>query len=284
MIDDLSTGRKENLSVLDRVRFVEGTINDTDMLRSEFSEVDFVFHQAAIPSVPRSVSDPLTSNEANVNGTLSVLTAARDGEVEKVMFASSSSVYGDTPTLPKVETMPPSPLSPYAVSKLAGEHYCRVFFELYGLSTTALRYFNVYGPRQDPTSQYAAVIPKFTSALLKGESPTIYGDGEQSRDFTFVKDVVRGNILAAQSHESDGKVLNCATSQRITINDLFGKIRDMIGADVEARHVDPVSGDIKHSLSDIGQAKRLMGYEPQFNINSGLERTVDHFIKEGGYK
>ena len=241
------------------------------------SGVSYVLHQGAIPSVPRSISDPVTTNEANIKGTLNMLVASRDECVKRFVFASSSSVYGDTPTLPKVETMPASPLSPYALSKLTGEIYSSLFYRLYGLSTVSLRYFNVFGPGQDPTSQYAAVIPRFITALLAGKAPTIYGDGEQSRDFTYVEDCVMANLLACNAEGASGKVFNIACGRMTTVNELFQKMRDIAGASVEPEYVDARPGDVKHSLADIAMAREALKYDPKFNIDEGIEITVEWF-------
>ncbi len=281
VIDDLSTGYKKNIDHLideNKIRFVEGSICDIDLLQKEFSGIDVVFHQAAIPSVPRSVSDPLQSNHANINGTLNVLVAARDNEVDKVVYASSSSVYGDSPTLPKHEEMTPNPLSPYAVNKLAAEYYCKVFTGVYGLKTVALRYFNVFGPRQDPASEYAAVIPKFIRLISEGKSPVIYGDGEQSRDFTFIDNVVQANIKAAE-HESVIGVFNAACGEKMTVNQLAKELMRIIGKNVEVTYEPPRPGDIKHSLADSSKAKEAFGFDPTVSIKEGLKETVSWFLK-----
>ena len=276
IVDDLSTGKMENLRKFDQnINLVRGSITDLNLLKGVFKDTDYVFHQAAIPSVPRSIKDPIASNNANVNGTLNVLVAARDCNVKKVVYASSSSVYGDTPELPKRERMTPNPLSPYAVTKLLGEYYCNVFNDIYGLKTVSLRYFNVYGPRQDPYSDYAAVIPKFINRVSENKPPVIYGDGEQTRDFTFVKDVVRANILAAKS-DAEG-VYNIANGNRISINELANRIMALIGNNLTPIHVDPREGDIKHSLADISEAKKNLGYEPQYSLEEGLRGTVEWF-------
>jgi UDP-glucose 4-epimerase len=234
-----------------------------------------VFHQAALPSVPRSVQDPLTSNAANVIGTLNVLLAARDSGVRRVVYASSSSVYGATETLPKREDLPAVPISPYAVAKLAGEGYCRSFSQVYGLETVALRYFNVFGPRQDPLSQYAAVIPNFITACLEGRPPKVYGDGEQSRDFTFVGDVVRANLLAGEAEGVSGRAFNIAAGERITINDLVEEVRSATGCEVGAQHEPGRPGDVRHSLADLTRAREDLGYEPQTGLGDGLRLTVE---------
>jgi UDP-glucose 4-epimerase len=231
--------------------------------------------------VVRSVEDPLTSNAVNVQGTLHVLVAARDAGVRRVVYAASSSAYGDTPTLPKVETMPASPLSPYALQKYAGEQYCGMFTRLYGLETVALRYFNVFGPRQDPASYYSAVIPKFITALSAGERPTVFGDGEQSRDFTYIDNVVEANLLAAESPKAAGEVINVACGERITLNALLDRLRSILGADIEAVYAPPRSGDVRHSLADISKAEQRLGYRPAIGIDEGLRRTVGFFRPSG---
>lgn len=279
VIDNLSTGRIENLDqILDKINFIEGSITDLDLLKEAFSGSDTVFHQAAIPSVQRSVDNPIASNEANVEGTLKVLVAARDCNVRKLVYASSSSAYGDTPILPKYEDMKPNPKSPYAISKLAGEYYCRVFSDVYGLKTACLRYFNVYGPRQNPESQYAAVIPRFITRVLAHEPPVIYGDGTQTRDFTFVKDVVKANILAMQS-PAEG-VFNIACGQRVSLNELAGKIMEITGIKLETIYDEPRQGDVRDSLADISSAGDKLGYAPDFDLNMGLEATVKWFRKD----
>ncbi len=278
IIDDLSTGRRENIEHLlghGRVTLVERSVTDVDLLREVFAGADGVFHQAAIPSVPRSVENPLATNEANVTGTLSVLVAARDCGVPKVVAASSSSVYGDTPVLPKHEAMPPDPLSPYAVSKLADEYYGRVFSDLYGVQTVFLRYFNVFGPRQDPDSEYAAVIPKFITRLLAGEPPVIYGDGRQTRDFTFVKDAVQANIRAMQS-DAQG-VFNIACGRRISLNELAAVLMEIVGLHLHPIYEEPRPGDVRDSLADISRAREAFGYDPRYSLRDGLRETVAWF-------
>jgi UDP-glucose 4-epimerase len=275
VIDDLSTGRRENLGNCEQgtITFVEGSLTKLDLPRL-FQGYDYVFHQAALPSVPRSITDPVGSNEANVTGTVKVLTAAKDSGIKKVIFASSSSVYGDSKVMPKVETMPLNPLSPYAASKAACELYSKVFQEIYGLPTVALRYFNVFGPRQDPNSQYAAVIPKFITAIMQGRSPTVYGDGEQSRDFSYIKHVVRANVLAAETGMAG--VYNIACGRSITINQLVLMLNDILGTAVKPVYQDPLKGDIKHSLADISKA-RAFGYDPAGNFQDELRETVEWF-------
>ena len=281
IIDDLSTGKITNIKDLlkkENVKFIEGSITDLNLLQDIFKDVDYVFHQAAIPSVPRSIKDPLSTNNANINGTLNVLIAARDNSVKKVIYACSSSVYGDTPTLPKKESMTPTPLSPYAITKLIGEYYCKVFNSIYNLPTVSLRYFNVYGPRQDPSSEYAAVIPKFIKRVLNNEPPIIYGDGEQTRDFTFVKDVVRANVLAAESSKTG--TFNIGSGKRVTINNLAKMIINLVGKDdLKPIHDKPRQGDVKHSLADISLAKENIDYEPEYDLHKGLEETIKWYLK-----
>jgi len=277
IIDNISTGRLENIKNLmerSNVKFIKGNIAEPAFLNNIFKDIDYVFHQAAIPSVPRSIKDPRNSNDANITGTLNVLIAAKDSGVKKVIFASSSSVYGDTPALPKSETIPVNPLSPYAITKVTGEFYCRVFQEIYGLQTISLRYFNVFGARQDPNSQYAAVIPKFITSIMKDEPPVIYGDGEQSRDFTFVKHVVDANILACESDKTG--IFNIACGRRITINQLVDMINEILGKEVEPVYTEGRPGDIKHSLADISRA-RSFGYDPKSNFKEELKNTVKWF-------
>ncbi|HHV77980.1 MAG TPA: SDR family oxidoreductase [Syntrophothermus lipocalidus] len=280
VIDNLSTGRKENIEpFLSEIEFIEGDIRDLGLVRKVMVGVDYVLHQAAVPSVPRSVRDPLATNSANVDGTLNVLIAARDAGVKRVVYASSSSVYGDTPVLPKHEGMKPEPRSPYAVSKLAGEFYCQVFYHVYGLETVALRYFNVFGPRQDPKSEYAAVVPKFITALLHGEPPVIFGDGEQSRDFTYVSNVVEANLLAAKAEQVAGEVFNIACGERITINELARLLIEIIGVScyLQPKYAPPRPGDVRHSLADVSKARELLGYKVKVDIREGLERTVEWY-------
>lgn len=276
VLDDLSTGKKENLAAwLDRIELLEGSITDFEICRRAAEGVDYVLHQGALPSVPKSIELPRETNEANVAGTLNMLVAARDAGVKRFVFAASSSAYGDTPALPKVETMAPSPKSPYAIQKLTGEHYCRVFFEAYGLQTVALRYFNIFGPRQDPTSFYSAVIPKFITAYLKGGVPTIFGDGETSRDFTFVANVVQANLRACTAGpECAGRVMNVACGERISLNDLARVIRETLGATGEPVYQPERAGDVKHSLADIGLARQLIGYAPDVKFAEGIQRTI----------
>ena len=280
IIDNLSTGNLENIQPVlpvGQVDFIEGSITNLPLMQKAFSGADYVFHQAALPSVPRSIEDPETTDSVNITGTLNVLIAARDNAVKKLVFSSSSSVYGDTPTLPKTEDMPPNPLSPYAVTKITGEYYCQVFTRIYNLKTVCLRYFNVYGPRQDPKSAYAAVIPLFINAVLSGKSPVIFGDGEQTRDFTFVKDVVEANIQAAESEVTG--VFNLGNSQRITISQLTKLIIDITkNNNVKPVYKDPRPGDIVHSLADTSKAKAF-GYNPRYSLEQGLKETINSFNK-----
>jgi UDP-glucose 4-epimerase len=275
IVDNLFSGKRENIApflALDNVRFVNGSITDLPFLKTIFEGADGIFHEGAIASVPRSIADPVATNEANVTGTLNVLVAARDCGVRKVLFASSSSVYGNTPTLPKQEDMTPNPLSPYAVSKLTGEQYLRVFSEVYGLRTVALRYFNVFGPRQDPKSEYAAVIPNFITRILDHESPVIHGDGGQTRDFSYVKDVVQANIRAMES-DAQG-VFNVAYCQRIDLKELAAMIMDITGIEVPLVFDPPRTGDVRDSLADISRAQEAFGYCPEYTVKTGLEETI----------
>jgi nucleoside-diphosphate-sugar epimerase len=274
-LDNLSTGKASNLApFMDRIVFVEGDLNDSELMGKVVSGVDYVLHQAALPSVPRSMADPLKSHEANATGTLKLLIAARDAGVKRLVYASSSSVYGNSPTLPKREDMATQPLSPYAVNKLAAEQYCRVFARVFGLPTVSLRYFNVFGPRQDPKSQYAAVIPAFISSVLRGQSPTIYGDGTQTRDFTYVQNVVQANLLACETDKADGEALNIACGERTSLLDLLGEINRLLGTDVEPIFQSGRAGDVKDSLADISRARELIGYTPVASFSEGLAATV----------
>ena len=281
IIDNLSTGRIENISdLLDQktVRFIQGSLLDQRLLEKTFDKVDFVFHLAAIPSVPRSIEDPFSTNAVNITGTLNVLIAARDNKVKKVIFSSSSSVYGDTPTLPKKEDMAPNPQSPYSLTKLAGEYYCQIFNRIYGLPTICLRYFNVYGPRQNPKSQYAAVIPRFISMILQNESPIIYGDGKQTRDFTFIQDVIQANTVAARTDATG--IFNIGTGENISLNALAQTINMTLGKSLQPKYEDPRDGDIRDSLADISKA-RAIGYEPKYTLEEGLRQTVGSYPDMG---
>jgi UDP-glucose 4-epimerase len=281
ILDNFATGRRSNVLGLGaEVELVEGDIQSYERVHTAVNGCEVVLHQAALPSVPRSVQDPLTSNATNVVGTLNVLLAARDAGVRRVVFASSSSVYGANHELPKREDMTPIPISPYATAKLACEGYCRSFGEVYGLETVALRYFNVFGPRQDPLSQYAAVIPNFISALLAGRPPTIFGDGEQSRDFTFVDNVVEANLLAMEAEGVAGQVFNVACGQHITLNQLLDELRGLLDVDIEPVHAPARPGEVRHSLADCSQARRTLGYAPSVDLREGLSRTIEHFEPE----
>ena len=276
VLDDLSTGHRENLEEIGGdLDFIEGSVADEALLNKILDGVEVVFHEAAILSVPRSVEAPKQTHVASVDGTFSLLLAARDNRVRRVVYAASSSAYGDQPTLPKAEQMLPDPLSPYAVAKLVGEYYCQVFTRVYGLETVSLRYFNVFGPRQDPSSQYSGVVSRFISALLTGERPVIFGDGEQSRDFTYIDNVVVANLSAASAKDASGKVINVANGQQITLNELLAELKDLTGKpDVTAEYKDPRVGDVMHSLADNTLAREFLGYESKVGLREGLERTI----------
>ena len=278
IIDNLSTGKRENIEdLLDRVTFVEGDITDPEAVGQALEGVDYVLHQAALPSVPRSVKDPLTSDWNNTRGTLQILVSSKDAGVKRVVQACSSSAYGDTPTLPKVETMQRAPLSPYACSKAVGELYGCAFYRTYGLEYTGLRYFNVYGARQDPQSQYAAVIPKFITCFIKGESPTVFGDGTQSRDFCYIDNVVQANLKACTAPEAPGKIFNIACGERIDLLAVLEMLAEIFGKRVETIFEPGRAGDIKHSLADIELAKKYLGYDPEVLFAEGLKRTVEWY-------
>ena len=277
-IDNLSTGNIDNISdILSDIDFKRESITDLEMLKAAFKDADYVLHLAAIPSVPRSINNPIATNEANVTGTLNVLAAARDTGVKRVVFSSSSSVYGNTETLPKIETMPPCPLSPYATSKLTGENYCRNFYEIYGLETVALRYFNVFGPKQDPNSQYAAVIPKFITAISSDRQPEVYGDGNQTRDFTYVENVVQANIKACTSQNGPGKVYNIGCGEQNSLNKLIELINKHMDKDICPIFKDTREGDVRDSLASITAAKNDLGYSPTVNFEQGLLKTIAWF-------
>ena len=277
VIDDLSTGYRENIDEIGGdVDFVQGSLADEPVLRKAIENVELVFHEAAIPSVPRSVENPRQTHIASVDSTFSLLLAARDNKVKRVVYAASSSAYGDQPTLPKVETMLPDPLSPYAVAKLVGEYYCQVFTRVYGLDTVSLRYFNVFGPRQDPSSQYSGVISRFISALLSDQRPVIYGDGEQSRDFTYIDNVVAANLKAAETVKGIGQVINIANGERVTLNQLLDQLKQLTGRNhMQADYQDPRKGDVRDSLADISRAREMLGFAPQVDLQAGLESTMD---------
>jgi nucleoside-diphosphate-sugar epimerase len=274
VVDSLITGKRHNLAHLSNVQFVQGDLADFDTARRAVAGMDYVLHQAAIPSVPRSVQDPITSNRANIDASLNVLVAARDAGVKRVVYAGSSSAYGNTPTLPKVETMPTAPLSPYALQKLVAEQYCQMFTQLYGLETVTIRYFNVFGPRQDPSSPYSGVISLFISALCEGKAPKIYGDGEQTRDFTYVANVVDGVLRACHAAGASGEVINVATGGRISLNQLFRTVRNLVGASIEPVYEEPRAGDVRDSQADISKARQILAYEPVVSFEDGLDKTV----------
>jgi nucleoside-diphosphate-sugar epimerase len=274
VVDSLITGKRHNIAHVPGVDFIHGDLADLDVARAAVAGVDYVLHQAAIPSVPRSVEDPITSNRANIDASLNLLVAARDAKVKRVVYAGSSSAYGNQPTLPKVETMATAPLSPYALQKLVVEQYCQLFTSLYGLETVTTRYFNVFGPRQDPSSPYSGVISLFISALCDGRRPTIYGDGEHTRDFTYVANVVDGVLRACHAPNMAGEVVNVATGGRVSLNHLFRTVRDLVRATVEPIYADLRAGDVKDSQADISKAKALFGYQPIVTFEDGLNQTV----------
>ena len=281
-IDNFSTGKRENIAeILDRIDFRQADLLDTNAMREACTGVDFVSHQAAIPSVPKSVLDPLSSNRANVDATVNLLVAARDAKVRRVVYAASSSAYGDTPTLPKHEGMKPDPISPYAVAKLASEQYMISFYRCYGLETVCLRYFNVFGPRQDPSSPYSGVLAKFITQMLRGEQPTLFGDGEQSRDFTYIDNVVEANLLACKAPvaQAAGQVFNVATGRRVTLNETFRALQGLTSYTGTAKYGPERGGDIKHSLADISKAEAALGYKPSVDLEEGLRRTVEWYRK-----
>ncbi|MBC8146148.1 MAG: SDR family oxidoreductase [bacterium] len=279
VLDNLSTGKHANVSdIADRIDLVEGDVRSFHIVREVVEGIDVIFHQAALPSVPRSIKDPITTHEVGVNGTLNILQSARECGVGRVIFASSSSIYGNNPVLPKHEELTPAPLSPYAVSKLTGEHYMQVFYMLYGLETVVLRYFNVFGPRQDPTSQYSAVIPRFIQMMRRGERPTIYGDGEQSRDFTYVDNIVHANILAATSESGvAGRVFNAACHDQVTLNRLVASLNESLGTSIEPIYAEPRLGDVRHSFAAIDSFRAAVGYEPLVDFSEGVRRAVEWY-------
>ena len=281
VIDNLSTGKMENLSkVIKEIEFIQGDLRNIDDLRKAVKGVDTVFHIGAIPSVTRSVKDPITSNEANVDGTLNLLVASKEAGVRRLVYSGSSSAYGDKIELLKSEELSPAPLSPYAVSKLTGEYYCSVFSKLYGIETVVLRYFNVFGPRQDPSSPYSGVISIFIRQMISGEKPTVYGDGEQSRDFTFVKNVVNANIAASEKPGISGSLINVACGMRITLNELINELNIILGTNLQPIYFEPRAGDIKHSLADISRANKLLDYSPEVSFSDGLNKTVEWYRRE----
>ncbi len=284
VFDNFSTGKKENLIFDEAYPFLEvmeGDLGDFIACQRATEGIEYVFHQAALPSVQRSVEDPMGSNEANIVGTLHILIAARDAGAKRVIYAASSSAYGDTPILPKKEEMMPNPLSPYALQKLVGEQYCRLFYQLYGLETVSLRYFNIFGPKQDPNSIYSAVIPRFIDALTSGRPPIIFGDGEQSRDFTYIDNVVYANLLAMNAEKTQGEVINIACGRRVSLNQLLKILQDITGSYLSPVYEEPRKGDVRHSIADIGRAKTLLNYTPVIGIEEGLRKTVEFFRKQG---
>ncbi len=278
VLDNLLTGKKSNLAgIIEKIEFVEADMGDSQVARAAMKDIDVVLHQGALPSVPRSVDDPALTHRHCVDATFTLLMAARDAGVKRFVYAASSSAYGDAPTSPKVETMPCNPLSPYAVGKLVGEYYCSVFCKVFGLETVSLRYFNVFGPYQDPASQYAAAIPAFVTAILMNQPPTIYGDGEQSRDFTYIDNVVEANLLAARVKRTGGEVINIACGQAITVNAIIDMINQLLGKKVKPTYVPARPGDVKHSLADITLARRLIGFTPTVQFREGLERAIEWY-------
>jgi nucleoside-diphosphate-sugar epimerase len=278
VLDNFATGQRSNLdSVINDIELIEGDIRDFWTVVKATKGIDYILHQAALPSVPRSIDNPLTTTEVNINGTLNLLEAARFNSVQRIVYASSSSVYGDSPDMPKEESMKPMPKSPYAITKLAGEEYCMNFHQLYGLETVAIRYFNVFGPQQNPFSQYSAVIPKFINLLNQDKPPTIYGDGTTSRDFTYIENVVNANLLACEKKGAAGNVINVACNKAYTLNDLVAKLNNILGKDIKPIYGPAKKGDVKHSLADITKARKLLNYEPKIDFDEGLKKTVEWF-------
>jgi UDP-glucose 4-epimerase len=278
VIDNLLTGKKINLAAIsDKIEFIEADMGNPDAARAAMKGINVVLHQGALPSVPRSIDDPALTHRHCVDATFTLLLAARDAKVKRFVYAASSSAYGDTPTLPKVETMPVNPLSPYAAAKLMGEYYCSVFYKVFGLETISLRYFNVFGPHQDPTSQYAAAIPAFVTSILKDKPPTIYGDGEQTRDFTYVDNIVEANLLAARAKQTKGEVVNIACGEAITVNAIIDMINKIVGKNIKPTYAPSNKGDVKHSLADITQAKKLIGFKPVVLFEDGLKKAIEWY-------
>ncbi|RJQ26767.1 MAG: SDR family oxidoreductase [Peptococcaceae bacterium] len=282
VLDNLSTGRMENMKeFLSKIQFLKGDLQSTETVQKAVEGIEVVFHQAAIPSVPRSLANPLASNETNVTGTLNLLVAACDAGVRRVVYASSSSLYGNSPHLPKREDMAPAPLSPYAVSKYAGELYLKVFCEVYGLEGVSLRYFNVFGPGQDPDSQYAAVIPRFITAVLNGGEPVIFGDGEQSRDFTYIDNAVEANLLAMSCPRAAGEAVNIACGEQVSLNTMVSRLGEIAGRNIKPEHLPPRPGDVRHSLADLSRAGSLLNYRPLVDFNTGLKKLFAWFVENG---
>lgn len=283
VLDNFATGKRENLApLLDKIELIEGDVTDPATCARACEGVRVVLHQAALPSVPKSITDPVSSHRTNVNGTFNMLLAARDAAVHRFIYAASSAAYGESPTLPKVEAMPSQSLSPYAAQKIAGEQYCTAFARSYGLQTLSMRYFNVFGPRQDPASQYAAAIPAFVTAILRGEPPTIYGDGEQTRDFTYIENVVQANLLAAEAGKTDGEVINVACGERVSVNAVIREINNLLGKDVKPEHVAPRAGDILHSWADVRLAAEVIGFKPVVPFAEGLKRAINWYVENPG--
>jgi len=278
VVDNLLTGKKSNLAeVIDKIEFIHADMGDSEVAQSAMKDIDVVLHEGALPSVPVSIENPAATHKHCVDATFTLLLAARDAGIKRFVYAASSSAYGDAPTSPKVETMPACPLSPYAVAKLTGEYYCSVFCKIFGLETISLRYFNVFGPQQDPASQYAAAIPAFVTAILKDEPPTIYGDGEQSRDFTYIDNVVDANLLAARAKHTQGEVVNIACGKAVTVNEIIDMINNLLGKNVKPKYTAPRPGDVKHSLADITAAKNLIEFKPKVSFNDGLRLAIDWY-------
>jgi nucleoside-diphosphate-sugar epimerase len=278
VIDNLLTGKKINLAAIsDKIEFIEADMGNMDAARAAMKGIDVVLHQGALPSVPRSIDDPALTHRHCVDATFTLLLAARDAKIKRFVYAASSSAYGDTPTLPKVETMPVNPLSPYAAAKLMGEYYCSVFYKVFGLETISLRYFNVFGPHQDPASQYAAAIPAFVTSILKDKQPTVYGDGEQSRDFTYIDNVVEANLLAARAKQTKGEVVNIACGEVVTVNEIIDTINRLLGKKIRPIYEPVRPGDVKHSLADITVAKKLLGFKPVVSFKDGLKKAIEWY-------
>jgi len=282
VLDNFVSGKRENLrSILSDIELIEGDLRDIEAVKKAARGVEYIFHQGALGSVPRSIEDPASYFASNITGTLNLLQAARDAGVRRVVYASSSSVYGDSPALPKHEMMTPMPLSPYALTKLSAEQTCQVFTRVYGFETVSLRYFNVFGPRQDPNSEYAAVIPRFISLMLRGQQPIIFGDGQQTRDFTYIENVVDANLKAMYAEQASGEAINIACGKSLSLLELVSILNELLGARIEACHAPERQGDIKHSLADISKARQLLGYEPRIGIREGLSKTLDWHKGEG---
>ncbi|HEY3243215.1 MAG TPA: SDR family oxidoreductase, partial [Phycisphaerae bacterium] len=279
VLDNFATGRRENLSaVASKIELLEGDLREPRACQAACADIEFIFHEAALPSVPVSVERPRESHDANIQGTFNLLLAAREARCRRVIYAGSSSAYGDSEVSPKHEDLPPAPKSPYAVQKLTGEHYCRAFYECWGLETLTIRYFNVFGPRQDPKSQYAAAIPAFVMAIIAGQPPTVYGDGEQTRDFTYIDNVVHGNMLAMTVRQTRGEVINVACGESISVNRVIARVNELLGKRIQPHYAAPRAGDVRDSLADIRRARALLGYEPQVSFDEGLKRAIGYYV------